>query len=161
MQTPRGERGRERERAAHCGWGSFRGENIPPRMALCVYIMRFNWIVLHQCQEVSRCVCRGLCSFPTASQYLAWNKVLLRFQSQTISERSTSRQTGNIHMPPGLVLKVPKLHNNNSSNGSAGYFWTQAMHDSSAQLRVFFGRCALLSVKMGPEKHLWIDNENY
>lgn len=138
MQTPRGERGRERERAAQCGWGSFRGENIPPRMALCVYIMRFNWIVLHQCQEVSRCVCRGLCSFPTASQYLAWNKVLLRFQSQTISERSTSRQTGNIHTPPGLVLKVPKQHNNNSSNGSAGYFWTQAIHGSSAQLRVFF-----------------------
>lgn len=32
---------------------------------LGVYITRFNWIVLHQCQEVSWCVCRGLCFFLT------------------------------------------------------------------------------------------------
>lgn len=88
------ERERESERVAECGWGSIRGGN---RMTRCVFIKRFNWIVLHQCQEVSWCVCRGLCSFwlrawlsffsPTASQYLAGNKVFLRFQSQTIGER--------------------------------------------------------------------------
>lgn len=45
----------------------------------------------------------------------------------------TSRWTGNICAPPGLVLKVPKPFNNNSSVGSAGYFRIQTIHNGSAR----------------------------
>lgn len=142
-----GERGGDREwQSVECGWGSFRGGNIPLRTARCVYIMRFNWRVLHQCQEVSWWVCRGLCSFwlslvvlisPQQANTWLETKPFSGFNHrQSAREKprevvGTSRQTGNIRTPPGLVLKVPKPHNNNSSNGSAGYFWTQTIHDSS------------------------------
>lgn len=127
-----------RERGAECGWGSLRGGNTPPRVARCVYSMRFNWIVLHQCWEVSWCVCRGLCSlwlrawlsfFPPqqANTWLETKSSSGFNHRQSVTEEvrevvGTSRQIGNIRTPLGLVLKVPKLHNNNSSNGSAGYF---------------------------------------
>lgn len=92
------------ERVAECGWVSFRGRNIPPRRAWCVYIIRFNWIVLHQCQARSLLVClqrlvffltEGLVVFfpPTASQHSARNKVPFRIQSQTISKRETWKGT--------------------------------------------------------------------
>lgn len=45
----------------------------------------------------------------------------------------TSRWTGNICTPPGLVLKVPKPLNNNSSVGSAGYFGMQTIENGSAK----------------------------
>lgn len=55
MQTPEGN-GKERV----CAVGACLGNVV--RVSQCVWshITQFNWIVLHQCQEVTRYVCRSL-----------------------------------------------------------------------------------------------------
>lgn len=115
MQTPQRDRWRERE--AEWGWGLFREHTTENGSACVGYIMRFNWIVLHQCQEVSWCVCRGLCSnwlrawfslFSPPKQANTWQgkkKVSLRFQSQTIGARGTQR--GSWYIKAGLKHLYP------------------------------------------------------
>lgn len=90
-----------------------------------LYIMRFNWIVLPQCQEVTWCVCRGLCSFwlrewlsffsPKQANTWTETKSFSSFNSeretQTGRRYCTLRQMGNISISTGLVLKVPKSPN--------------------------------------------------
>lgn len=59
-------------------------ENIL-RVSQCVwgYITAFNWIVLHQCQEVTRYVCRGLSSF--------WLRAWLSVFSSPLKQANTWR----------------------------------------------------------------------
>lgn len=102
------------ERVAECSWGLFK-EHTTENGSVCVgHIIGFNWIVLHQCQGVTWYVCRGLYSFwlrawfslslsvsfflspPKQGNTWQGKKVLLRFQSQTISEKGTQRGSRHI-----------------------------------------------------------------